>query len=626
MMRSLFWRIGLVFLVAVLAACVTSTQGPAVWLDQPLDGDEVGLEPLTVQAHASDVDGVSRFEFFVGEAPIGIVAGSGARFSEAHAGWVPIAPGVYTLRARAIDVPGNPGEDAVIRVVVSALAATPTAVIPTATPPPLLTSTPAATETPMPWLTPTLTAAALPVLVEPSLTPTPACLDAAEFVDNVTVPPGTAWAPGQSFNKIWRVRNTGTCAWGPEYELVFVSGEAMTAQPVLAVSECYVSFDNAPEVRIPQGSNQFVDANAGKGDIAKWAGGSKRLTVPIPADGALDIAGECWAWSGKALGKLGTFDGRFYSEAWNGQRKVLGGGNVQIGIAIYADSSDAGDTYSTYAYDPTIPAPFGVVAEPHYDKMYGGIGPAKDSGDPRERSLTWKWDGDQSKIEGFKIYLNGKPYSTGWLSTFPLTATPNERKVKVRMPADCGQHTSWQVSAFNGNAESLLSAAAEYDLPKCPLYAHVTFKSIWLLHVRDSFMLDFRADPCDTVGAWLVIYANNVRRTGGSWWADLYTGPGSVAMTCGMYTFKQLLQTWFKEPSPDVLVAPLYGENPELTFGCRIQSTSENVGSIAVWNKTMAMSRDQWLKFNKDLDFFATGYAIGQMVTINVRISESPDK
>ncbi len=55
-----------------------------------------------------------------------------------------------------------------------------------------------------------------------------ACTNRATFVADVTVPDNTAVAPGQSFNKIWRLRNSGTCTWNSSYSFRFLSGEAMT--------------------------------------------------------------------------------------------------------------------------------------------------------------------------------------------------------------------------------------------------------------------------------------------------------------------------------------------------------------------------------------------------------------
>jgi hypothetical protein len=55
------------------------------------------------------------------------------------------------------------------------------------------------------------------------------------FVADVTIPDGTVLAPGQAFTKTWRVRNTGTCTWGTDEELVFVRGEAMAKTITIAI-------------------------------------------------------------------------------------------------------------------------------------------------------------------------------------------------------------------------------------------------------------------------------------------------------------------------------------------------------------------------------------------------------
>jgi hypothetical protein len=49
------------FLVALaLGGCAaSSTQGPMAWLDEPLDGAALPLEPTEIMAHASDADGVT---------------------------------------------------------------------------------------------------------------------------------------------------------------------------------------------------------------------------------------------------------------------------------------------------------------------------------------------------------------------------------------------------------------------------------------------------------------------------------------------------------------------------------------------------------------------------------------
>jgi hypothetical protein len=47
-----------------------------------------------------------------------------------------------------------------------------------------------------------------------------ACIPDASFLADVTIPPGTAFPPSARMDKVWQVRNNGTCAWGVGYELV----------------------------------------------------------------------------------------------------------------------------------------------------------------------------------------------------------------------------------------------------------------------------------------------------------------------------------------------------------------------------------------------------------------------
>lgn len=73
----------------------------------------------------------------------------------------------------------------------------------------------------------------------PSLTPTSQtrCDQAAAGYPkiDITIEDDTEMVPGENFTKTWRVTNVGTCAWSPEYEIVFFSGEQMgaaTSQPL----------------------------------------------------------------------------------------------------------------------------------------------------------------------------------------------------------------------------------------------------------------------------------------------------------------------------------------------------------------------------------------------------------
>jgi hypothetical protein len=65
-------------------------------------------------------------------------------------------------------------------------------------------------------------------------TPSTSC-DKAAFVADVTVPDGTLYAPGTSFNKTWRLKNNGTCKWTTSYSLIFDKGDQMNGPATISL-------------------------------------------------------------------------------------------------------------------------------------------------------------------------------------------------------------------------------------------------------------------------------------------------------------------------------------------------------------------------------------------------------
>jgi hypothetical protein len=53
------------------------------------------------------------------------------------------------------------------------------------------------------------------------------CSDKATFISDVTIPDKTKIEAGKSFEKTWRLKNSGTCTWSTSYALVFSSGQQM---------------------------------------------------------------------------------------------------------------------------------------------------------------------------------------------------------------------------------------------------------------------------------------------------------------------------------------------------------------------------------------------------------------
>ncbi len=76
------------------------------------------------------------------------------------------------------------------------------------------------------------------------------CTEKITFVADVTVPDNTSFAPNTSFTKTWRLKNSGTCNWTPDYVTTFVSGDQMSAvYPVKLTSS------------VPPGGNVDVSVN-----------------------------------------------------------------------------------------------------------------------------------------------------------------------------------------------------------------------------------------------------------------------------------------------------------------------------------------------------------------------------
>jgi hypothetical protein len=62
------------------------------------------------------------------------------------------------------------------------------------------------------------------------------CVDKAGFVEDVTVPDNTRIEAGKSFEKIWRLKNMGTCTWTNAYSLTFTRGDRMGASSPIALT------------------------------------------------------------------------------------------------------------------------------------------------------------------------------------------------------------------------------------------------------------------------------------------------------------------------------------------------------------------------------------------------------
>jgi len=69
---------------------------------------------------------------------------------------------------------------------------------------------------------------ATPVILQPTAVPAPVPCNWAQYVADVTYPDGSTIKQNVPFQKIWRMKNIGSCTWTPGYSLVFVSGYNMS--------------------------------------------------------------------------------------------------------------------------------------------------------------------------------------------------------------------------------------------------------------------------------------------------------------------------------------------------------------------------------------------------------------
>jgi hypothetical protein len=370
---------------------------------------------------------------------------------------------------------------------------------------------------------------------------------------------------------------------------------------------CYVSLDGAPEVRVPEDDSTFMHVQGGQADMAGW----QKLAIPTPANNSLDLQGECWGWSGDALSKLGNFGGNLGSETWDGATQTLDAGPFQIGVAteplgaaatreIASDRSpglppggNPSDTFFVeYTEDPTLPVPYGLSMGPPPDS------PWFQDCVPDCGKLSWKWDGDQSKVAGFMVFLDGLPYAT-----FPMAAM---RDVVVRYPLSaCSDSARWQVAAVAGPARSKLSDALWYSVTHtCNIYVKVKFDYLDLEWTHDGWGSGGPGD-CDTLDAY---YAIDLQVSSDDEMvlfygpSKAYTGAVFKPLGCGVHSFQELADS----------VDPIYVGGPadppfSEIHGALIQSGFG--GSLQVWVRANFVDHDDWsgddwiARYNLLLDF-----------------------
>jgi len=83
-----------------------------------------------------------------------------------------------------------------------------------------------------------------------SATTTPLPCNQATFVSDVNYPDNTDVLPGASFQKTWRLKNTGTCTWTSGYQVIFESGDSMGVAATTALTPGTVPPNSTVDVTV----------------------------------------------------------------------------------------------------------------------------------------------------------------------------------------------------------------------------------------------------------------------------------------------------------------------------------------------------------------------------------------
>jgi hypothetical protein len=237
-----------------------------------------------------------------------------------------------------------------------------------------------------------------------------------------------------------------------------IQATQMTVPGNVDLVYCYVSFNGANAVRIPADPTKFITAVGGTTDIGAYAAGpNRKMVIPWPAGNTLAMHGECDGWTGGAYTKLGAFNTSFTSDKWNGLPQKVTLGSSYVIIVITTQPTTQKNTISGFT-DPTMP----MV----YDFQIARVGdPNGDAAQKymweNQRKLIWGWSGDKTKIVGFAIYMDGKPYKM-----VPKGNAPSHWVATVFLPPACSTSSlvRWQVKAVGlTGTDSALSLPVMLD-------------------------------------------------------------------------------------------------------------------------------------------------------------------
>lgn len=154
--------------------------------------------------------------------------------------------------------------------------------------------------------TATTPAATLPAVTAAPVVAQSSGCEQATFVADITIPDGTNVPPGSVFTKTWAVKNSGSCAWTPDYQLVFAGGDLLGASQSIPLSDktvapgetvqVSVQFTAPQTLQVHRSFWKFLSSSGREFGVTDAQGGEQPVWMEIRVSNAYDfIANMCSA-------------------------------------------------------------------------------------------------------------------------------------------------------------------------------------------------------------------------------------------------------------------------------------------------------------------------------------------
>ena len=192
--------VAILVVAGLLVFFLSTSSKPVVKINSPASGGQANQgQEIILNSTMTDSNGIVRVELAVDNNIVRIDNVPVPQKSYNLEQTWQATPGSHVLAVRAFNAKGTGSDAAIITLNVIAINPTP---IPTGAP-----------QTPIPSN----------------------CAHKATLVSDVTLLNGSTIAANQSFNKTWRVQNTGNCAWTNNFQFIYIGGESMANVQMISV-------------------------------------------------------------------------------------------------------------------------------------------------------------------------------------------------------------------------------------------------------------------------------------------------------------------------------------------------------------------------------------------------------